>query len=161
MLYCFVDSSLGGLPLLVVEFLDIGLRCHVGQTQQCAEPVGGLGNTGLCGDVLYLAVVVLHEGRVDGCGVDSRILFYPDSEVDFTPDDGLGDGAAYLHLFLTIERSNACRQVEGLAVQRFDFNIDFLFLVGYDSLAVAGHRQYHSCYSVKFLQKYEKTGKKQ
>ena len=133
------DCLFHSLPLLVPQLLHICLRQHVGHTEQRIEPVLRQGDACLVGDGLDLMVVILHQRCVNGRRVHSRVFLYPHTHVHLASDQSLSHHLAHLHLFLTVKRSNTCIQVKLLGIERLHLRMDFLVLVGHDSLAVARH----------------------
>ena len=138
MLHSLLYTTLHDLPLLVTEQLYLRLCQHVGHAHQQRHPVG-VRHLVFLGKACQLLIVVLHQCLVDLRSIDSSILFYPDVKLYLTSDDTLGNELTNLHLLLSVERSNTCRQVKLLRVERLDFHIDFLSLKGHDSLAIASH----------------------
>ena len=135
----FSHSLAHHLPLCLVEHLRLRLRQHVGHPEKRVEAVLRHGDARLLRDALDLLVVVLHESRIDGCGVYGHVLLYPHTHVNLSSYKGLGHHLAHLHLLLTIERCDAGVQVELLRVERLHLYVYFLLSKGHDSIAVACH----------------------
>ena len=154
------DGPESSLPLSVGELFHLGLGRHVGHTEQCVKPVRGLGDARLGGNVLDLAIVVFHKCHIHRCGIGRSVFFHPNGEIHFTTFQLLGYQLSDFHFLLPVERSDARGEIERLAVERLDFYVNLLFLVGHDSLAVTCHRLYHGYFRVKFLQKYKKIREK-
>ena len=134
-----VDSLARHRPLLVGERLYLHLRHHIRHAQQREEPVARQRNLALRSHVLNLFAVVLRKRCVDSRGVGRSVLFNPDREVDLAANHLRLYSLTNLHLLLSVERSDASREVERLTVERLYLDIDFLTIVDYDRLAVAGH----------------------
>ena len=138
-LQCLLHCFTGSLPLFLLKLLHIRLSQYIGHTEQCIEPVLRQGNTRLLRDGLYLIVIVLHEGRIDRCGIHHGILLHPYAHIHLTANESLSHHLAHLHLLLTIERGDTRIQIQLLGVKRLDLYMNLLFLVSYDSLAIARH----------------------
>ena len=91
------------------------------------------------GNGLNLPAIVGHERRVDRGGIDKRIFFNPNTEINLSANKRSRQHLANLHLLLTIEGSNACGKVERLTVERLHLNVNLFLLIGYGSFSVAGH----------------------
>ena len=132
-------TSLHHNPFLILQDLHIRLRQHIRHTGQRVNPVLRLRYARTAGNGFQLLVVILHKGGVHRSSLHTAFPFRPYTHVYLTPDKGLGHHLTYLHLLLSIERCYACLQVKLLAVERFDFYVNFLLFIGYNSAAVARH----------------------
>ena len=89
------------------------------------------------------ATDLLHIGRND-VGIESASglfgrLFAPDAEIDLATLQLRSHHAAQFDFLLTIERCNACVEVEGFAVERLHLNMNFLSIVFGIGFAVTCH----------------------
>ena len=91
------------------------------------------------GKAAQLLIIAVHQRRVHRHSIRSGILLYPETEFHLSTDNALGNELSDFHLLLAIERGDTCVQVKLLGVERLDLYMNLLFLVGYDSLAVARH----------------------
>ena len=135
----------GDVPLLVGEFGG-GRACqHVGQAHEHGRE--GDGREGEAVGLLQLAelfVVGFQQLAVDGRGGSRGVFFNPQVELHLAALEHRGNQGAQLHLLLLIERGDARREVELLAVERLYFGTYLLVTEHADGLAVAGHRLNHS-----------------
>ena len=99
-------SPLHDGPLLVLEYLHIRLRQHIGHTGQGVQPVLRLRDTHFLGHILQLVIVVFHEGGIHRGRVHRALFLYPHTHVHFSADQSLCHHRPALHLLLTIERGN-------------------------------------------------------
>ena len=138
MLYSLADTLSRHGPFLITENLNLCLRQHVRHAHQRRHPVRTR-QLMVVGKAAQLLVVAVHQRRIHRHSICRSILFHPEAELHFSAYDPLGNQLTDFHFFLAIDWSNTCGQVKLLGVERLDFHIDFLSLVGYDSLAVTRH----------------------
>ena len=116
MLNGLADTLAGHSPFCLVQHFHLGPVQHVGHPYQCLHPVN-LPYLVLTGKVLQLLIIALHQCRVDGAGNSRLVLLDPDAEINLAAQQLLGYHLTNLHLFLTIERSNAGCQIQLLGVE--------------------------------------------